>query len=68
MCACVCAPCAGVAPGGVGVLDDPSEEDRRRGAPAGGDCEVSDSTRRPLASPPPAGEESDCGTDGGGRS
>ncbi len=66
VCVCVFVPCALAALCGVSAPDDPSEEALQLGAPAGGDCEASGSTQHHQASAPPAGEESDCGTDGGG--
>lgn len=59
---CVFVPCAGAAQGGVWVMDGPSEEHLRLGAPAGDDREVTSSTRHRPAAAPPAGEEWDCGT------
>lgn len=63
---CVCVLCAGGALVVSCVLGDPSEEGHWLTAPAGVDCEVAGSTWCHLALAPPAGEESDCGTDGGG--
>lgn len=60
----MCVPYAGGARAGVSELDEPSEENLQLGVPAGGDRELTSSTRHRLVAAPPAGEESDCGTGG----